>query len=113
VRPGGVGGQLYRAAEQFAKAGRDRRQRVRGIRLASGTAEVSADDHSGAAGRQRGQGRQAGPDAAVVCDAAAVERHVEVGAHQDAQAVDRQVIDCLHHHEISLSRRPEGGSPGF
>jgi hypothetical protein len=55
----------------------------------------SAADHSGTAGHQRGQGRQAGPDAAVIRDTVAVERHVEIGAYQDAQALDREVIDRL------------------
>ena len=50
---------------------------------------MSADDHLGTAGPQRGQGRQAGPDAAVIRDAAAIERHVEVGAHQDTQATSK------------------------
>jgi hypothetical protein len=42
---------------------------------------MSADDHLGVAAQQRGQGRQRGPDPAVVGDAAAVERHVEIVAH--------------------------------
>jgi hypothetical protein len=106
-RPGGVGGELDPFAEQFAQPGRDRCQRVPGIRLAAGTAEMSADDHPGAARLQHGQGRQAGPDPAVVRDATAVERHVEIGAHQHAQALDREVIDRLHC-GISSSRRPAG-----
>ena len=44
---------------------------------------------------------RAGPSLDELQAAAAVERHVEVGAHQDAQPRDREVIDRLHHHEIS------------
>src|ERR1035438_5962813 len=79
------------------EAGRDRRQRVPRVGSAPGAAKVSANDHLGVAGRQRGQGGQASPDAAVVYDAAAVERHVEVGAHEDVPALDRQIIYRLHH----------------
>ena len=96
-----IRGERHRAAEQLAEAGRDRRERVLRVGLARRAAEVSADDHLGAAIEQGGQGRQRGPDPAVVRDTAAVERHVEVIAHQYPLAYDVEVIDCLHD-EISF-----------
>ena len=104
-------GKSHLLAEQFAEPGRDRRQRVPEVRPAAGTAEVRADDNPGTAADQRGQRRQAGPDPAVVRDPVAVQRHVEVRAHQDAPALDRDIIDRLHHHAISSSRRPAGRFP--
>jgi hypothetical protein len=112
-RSGDVTGEVDLLAEQMAKPGRDRSQRVTQIRPAAGTAEVSADDHPGAAADQCGQGRQAGPDPAVIRDPVAVQRHVQVGAHQHPPALDRDIIDRLHHHHISSSRRPAGRLPGL
>jgi hypothetical protein len=47
---------------------------------------MSADDHLGVAVQEGGKGRQRGPDPAVIGDAAAVERHVEIDTHQHALA---------------------------
>jgi hypothetical protein len=101
-------GKVHLLAEQYAEMSRDRRQRVLQVRPATGTAEVSAYDHSGTAADQRGQGRQAGPDPAVIRDAVTVQRYVEVGAHQHPPPLDRDIIDRLHHHAISSSRHPAG-----
>jgi hypothetical protein len=103
-RPGGIGGEFHPAAEQLAEPGRDRQQRVPAVGLAAGTAEVSADDHLGVALHQRGEGRQGSPDTAIIGDLVAVQRHVEIGAHQHALVRDRQVIDRFHDHNISLSK---------
>ena len=114
---GRVGGQLDRPAEQLAEPGRDRAQRVPRVRLARRQAEMSADDHLGVAVQQGGQGRERGPDPAVIGDAAAVERHVEIDAHQHALACNHEVVDCLHRRSPStrhsknqlraLSRTPD------
>jgi hypothetical protein len=70
---------------------------------------MSADDHLGVAIEQSGQRRHGGPDPAVVRDAvAAVERHVEVVAHQYPLACDREVIDCLHN-ELSFDPTLKNG----
>jgi hypothetical protein len=111
LRADDVTGEAHLLAEQFAEPGRDRGQRVTEVRPAAGTAEVRADDHPGAAADQRGQRRQASPDPAVIRDPVAVQRHVEVRAHQDAPALDRDIIDRLYHHAISSSRRPAGRIP--
>ena len=62
-----------------------------------GPAEVRADDDPRAAVGEVGDGRRAGPDPAVVGDRRAVERHVEVGADEDALAAQvAEVVDGLH-----------------
>ena len=96
-------GQRHRAAQQLAEAGGDRRQRVRRVGHAAGPAQVRADHDRGVPVEQRVQRRQAGPDLAVVGDPAAIERHVQVGAHQDTPAGHVQVIDRLHRRGLPRS----------
>ena len=106
-----VGGQLDRPAKQLAEPGRGRRQRVPRVGLARRAAEMSADDHLGVAVQERGQSRERGPDPAVIGDAAAVERHVEIVAHQHVLACDHEVVDCLHR-EISFDPTQQEPAPG-
>ncbi len=85
----GVGGERDRLAQQLAQAHGDRRERVLLVRLrvdALGAAQVRGDDDLGAALQQGAESGHRGADPAVVGDARAVERHVEVGAHQHALA---------------------------
>ena len=72
---------------------------------------MSADDHLGVAVQQGGQGRQRGLDPAVIGNAAAVERDVEIDAHQHALACNHQVVDCLHR-EISFDPTQQEPAPG-
>jgi hypothetical protein len=72
---------------------------------------MSADDHLGVAVQQGSQVRQRGPDPAVVGDAAAVERHIEIVAHQHALACNHEVVDCLHR-EISFDPTQQEPVPG-
>jgi hypothetical protein len=100
-RPGHVTGERHRPAEQLGQPVRHRPQRRAARRAgrvlaALRPAEVGADDHPGPPAGQRGQGRQAGPDPAVVGDHRAVARHVEVGAEQDRPPGDVEVVDPLH-----------------
>ena len=111
LRADDVTGEVHLPAEQFAEAGGDRCQRIPRVRPAAGTAEMSADDHPGTAADQRGQGRQASPDPAVIRDPVAVHGHVQVGTHQHPPALDRDIVDRLHRHAISSSRRPAGRLP--
>jgi hypothetical protein len=39
---------------------------------------------------------KAGADPAVVGDLAAIERHIQVGTHQDTPAGDHHIVDRLH-----------------
>ena len=78
-----------RAAQQFAEAGGDRRQRVFRLRGSPSLrpTEVRGDHHRRAGGERHLDGRQRGADAGVLGDAAGVVlRHVEVGANEDATA---------------------------
>ena len=84
-------GQPDGRAEQLAEAVADGRQAVPGVRLALRPAQVRHDDRDRAAVEQVPQQRDAGPDAAVVGDAGAVERDVQVAADQDPLAGDVEV----------------------
>ena len=104
--PDDVARELDLAVKQLGEPRADRRQRVPEVLLTSRATEMCADNDSGTPVQQRGQGGQACPDATVIGDAVAVERHVEVGADQDAPARDRQVIYRLHG---QISSRQVGG----
>ncbi len=71
--------------EQFAQPVDHRAQRVLGIRLALGTAQVRGQNHLGLALQGVDDGGQRGHDAGVVGDGRAVfgERHVEIDADED------------------------------
>ncbi len=99
--PDDVARELDLAFEQLGEPRRNRRQRVPEVLLTSRATEMGTDNDPGTAVKQRGQGRQAGPDAAVIGDAVPVERYVVVGADQDAPSPDRAV-----------SRRGAGPSSG-
>jgi hypothetical protein len=79
----GVGGERDVEAEQLAEAYGDRPQRVAVLRLALRPAQVRGHDHPGAGLGQGLDGRDAGPDPAVVGDLRAVQGHVEVRPDQD------------------------------
>ena len=92
-----VGRERDVAAEHLAQPGGDRRERVRRVGCAFGSAEVRADDDARAAVGEIGQRGRAGPDATVVADRVAVERDVEVRPDEDPAAAQRpEVVDCLH-----------------
>ena len=58
---------------------------------------------------ERGQGRG---DPRVVGHRAAVERHVEVGADEDARAVDvAEVVERAKRHEDAIARRIRAWTP--
>ena len=79
------------AAEQLAEpGGRPGAREYAGSGAPFGPAEVGDHDDPGAGVGQLPDGRDAGPDPAVVGDRAAVERHVEVGADQDPLARQRR-----------------------
>ena len=83
-----VGSKPYGFTEELAEPLSHRRQGVLRVGLAAWTAEVGEHDQAGSGGQQVLQGREAGADPAVVGDPRAVERDVEVGAHQDSLAVE-------------------------
>jgi hypothetical protein len=93
-----VAGQLHVDAEQLAEAGGDGSQRVLGVDLALGAAEVGHDDDAGAGVAQRGQRRERGADAAVVGDVLlSVQRDVEVAADEDPLAREiAEICNRLH-----------------
>ncbi len=84
----GVGREGDVLPEQLAEAGGDRAQGVAVLGRALRTAEVRRHDHPRPGLGQGADGRDAGADPAVVGDGRAVERDVEVGADQDALALD-------------------------
>ena len=79
--------------QQLAEPRRDGRHRERRVRPLR-PAEVRADAHlRGAVLEQQLERRQRRADARVVGDAAVLERHVQVGAHEHALAGDVGVAD--------------------
>jgi len=99
--PGGltdqVPGEGDLGAEQLAEAPGHGTERVLGVRSALRTSEVGHDDDACPLVDQRLQRRQRGPDAPVVRDGLAVERHVEVGSDEHALAAQvAEGLDCLH-----------------
>src|SRR5437763_1014178 len=61
--------------------------------------EPGHDDDLGAGGEQRAQRRQHRPDPAVIRDRLAVQRHVQVGAHEHAptrDALGEEVVERFH-----------------
>ena len=81
-----VGDQRHFAAEQFAQARGDRRQRVFRLERAFGrTTQVRRHHHGGAGFERHPDARHRGADAGVFGDAAGVVlRDVEIGADEDA-----------------------------
>jgi hypothetical protein len=70
---------------------------------------VRAHYHRRAALQQRVQGGQAGTNLAVVPDAVAPDRHVQIGPHQYALTGYFQVIYGLHKASVGGMRRPRQG----
>ena len=77
---------------QLGEPGADRRHRVALVGRALGPAEVGRGDDRGALLLQPLDGGQRGADAEVVGDGPVLDRHVEVGAEQDAPAVERREV---------------------
>ena len=79
------------AVEQLPQPLLDGLHRVRGVR-ALRPAEVRADrDGGGRAVAEQLERRQRGADAGVVRHASVLERHVQIGANEDAAAFDLRV----------------------
>ncbi len=97
--------RLSCTVRSVAEPGGDRRQRVLRVRRALGPTEVGGHDDLGAGLAQCLQGGQARPDPAVVGDGprALVERHVQVGAYQDAptgDALGEEVVEGTHQSDL-------------
>ena len=78
--------------------------RAPGSRLPFGPAEVRGDHHARPGAQQPPQRRQRGPDARIVGDDARLERHVQVGAHEDALAAHprgEQLVQGRNRHGVS------------
>ena len=73
-------------------------QRVVGVHLTLGASQVGGDDDLGTRVQQGAQGRQSGLDTAVIGDVlVGVKGDIEVGAHEDALALEvAQGLDGLH-----------------
>ena len=96
--------------EQLGETLRHRREAQLLDDLALGAPEMGTEDHRAAAFEEVGDGRQGGADARVVGDAALLQGHVEVDAHQDALAFHRVVADGPFGHGCRLpSPRAAGG----
>ena len=92
-----------RAPEQLGQTLRHRPQRELGLRRALRPAQMRGEHHAGAAGQQAPQRAERSTDARVVADAPARERHVQVGAHEDAPAahaarLGEQVVERRNSH---------------
>src|SRR5665647_3891419 len=86
-----------RLSELLGQPGGNGCKGVLGLRRTLGAAEVRGHDDPCPAVEQGLQGGQGSPDPAVVGDGGAVERHVEVGADQDALSAQvAQCVDGLH-----------------
>src|SRR5262245_42718451 len=81
-----VVGELHRTSKQFGKSCRDRLQRILGVWLPFGAAEMRRQDDGGTLFERIGDRRQRGANARVVADRAALDRHVEVDTNEDALA---------------------------
>lgn len=91
-----VGGERHGLTEDFTQPLGRGGQRVGRVRGALGAAQVGGDDHLGAALDELGDRRGDGADPAVVGDAGAVQRHVQVGADEDPLTGYLEVVDRLH-----------------
>ncbi len=92
-----VVGEEDGGAEHLAEAVGDGREGVLGLRSALGATEVRTDDDARAGVGEALDRRRRRADAAVVGDGRAVERHVEVGADEDALAAQvPEVTGRLH-----------------
>ena len=92
-------GQRDRGAEQLAEPRGHRGQRVLGSGPPFGRPRCATTTTLAPASAQRRRGRHRGPDAAVVGDPVAVQRHVQVRADQHrppGDALGDQVVECLH-----------------
>ncbi len=90
-------GQRHLGAEQLAEAGGDRGQAQLRNDLALRAAEVGHQDDLRAFFAQGLDGRQSGLDTTVIGDRGAVQRNVEIGANQNALALEiSKVLECLH-----------------
>jgi len=79
-----VGGERDRRVQQLVQPHRDRRQRELRVRRAFGPPEMGGDHDARTRAGQLAECRHRRADAAVVGDRLAVERHVQVGAHEYA-----------------------------
>ena len=93
----GVGSQRNGDAKQLAETGGDRSQGQFRNDLALRTAEVGHQNDLSALLAQSLDGRQGGLDATIIGDRGAVQRNVEIGANQNALALEiSKVLECLH-----------------
>jgi hypothetical protein len=104
-----VGRERDRALEQLTQALGDRLERVPGVGRALGAAQVGHDGDPGTRLAERAQRRQHRTDAPVVSDRRAIQRNVEVGAHEHAPTLDalgEEVVQRFHQSEepTSLTR---------
>ncbi len=99
-----VAGHAHVATQQLAEPIRDRLEAKRVVDLALRPAQVAGQDHCRAALQQIADRGQAGPDAGVVGDPPVVERHVEVGAQEDALSADVDIPDRLLVHAATAAR---------
>ena len=92
-----VAGEHHVAAEQFAQALGDRREGQFGNDLALRAAQVCHEDDLGAVLAQLFDGGQRSLDTTVIGDGRTIERNIEVGAHQNALALEiSEILECLH-----------------
>ena len=104
-----VTGELHVAAEFLTEAGGHRCQRELRIRFALGAAQVRGHDDLRAGVAERLQRRHRGDDAARIGDGVAIERDVQVGAHEHApprNSLCEQVFEGLDAHRVTATCRP-------
>ena len=93
----GICGQRNGDAEQLAETGGDRSQGQFRNDLALRTAEMSHQNDLRTLFAQSLDGRQGGLDTTIIGDRGAVQRNVEIGANQNALALEiSKILECLH-----------------
>ena len=100
-----VVGEQHLDPEQLRELGAGWLERVLRVGLTLGPAQVRSEHQPSAAGQGVLERRQGGADAVVVADLPAVDRHVEVDAHEHATPLDGQIDDGAQrgHDRLSLS----------
>ena len=90
-----VSRERHFAAQQLRKPCCHRSQAVLGVHLTLGASQMGAEDHPSALFHQIADGGQRLGDALIVGDGAAIQRHIEVTAHQDPLSLGRNIPDAL------------------
>ncbi len=102
-----IGDKRYRLAKQFLQARCHRRKAVLRVHFAFGPSEMRGENQASAAAHRQLQRRQRLADARVVAHFAAVQRHVEIHADENALALQVEVANRKFVHGDDLAQQSE------